>query len=205
MPEFSKKLYTYWRAQTSANTQVTICVLLRLHKRQAERGPKYKAQFSDGPAKLGKGWYSQSFKAWEISTLRAAPIPNIGQTTKLLFPKLSQAKSHNSSFGAEQGSLRLLRTQPHRKYQSDVHNSLLRTHQFAQAPKLPLYGIAWTVLLPFSWNSALYSLSSSKLDAICNLLKLIQHACFISIIKCTLHKFDARAPFLNCSVGNSRQ
>ena len=46
--------------------------------------------------------------------------------------------SHNSSFGTEQGLLRLLRTQPHRKYQSHVHNSLLRTHQFVLVPKLPL-------------------------------------------------------------------
>ena len=46
--------------------------------------------------------------------------------------------SPNSSFGAEQGLLRLLCTQPHRKYQSVVHNSLLRTHQFAPVPKLPL-------------------------------------------------------------------
>ena len=46
--------------------------------------------------------------------------------------------SHNSSFGTEQGLLRLLPTQPHRKYQSHVHNSLLRTHQFVLVPKLPL-------------------------------------------------------------------
>ena len=45
---------------------------------------------------------------------------------------------HNSSYGTEQGLLRLLRTQPHRKYQSLVHNSLLRTHQFILVPKLPL-------------------------------------------------------------------
>ena len=48
--------------------------------------------------------------------------------------------THNSSFGTEQGLLRLLRTQPHRKYQSHVHNSLLRTHQFVLVPKLPLRG-----------------------------------------------------------------
>ena len=47
-------------------------------------------------------------------------------------------KAHNSSFGTEQGLLRLLRTQPHKKYQSHVHNSLLRTHQFVLVPKLPL-------------------------------------------------------------------
>ena len=34
--------------------------------------------------------------------------------------------------------LRLLRKQPHRKYQSALHNSLLRTHQFVLVPKLPL-------------------------------------------------------------------
>ena len=32
----------------------------------------------------------------------------------------------------------MLRTQPHRKYQSHVHNSLLRTHHFVLVPKLPL-------------------------------------------------------------------
>ena len=48
--------------------------------------------------------------------------------------------SHNSSFGTEQGLLRLLRTQPHRKYQSVAHNSLLRTHHFVLVPKLPLRG-----------------------------------------------------------------
>ena len=34
--------------------------------------------------------------------------------------------------------IRLLCTQPHRKYQSTVHNSLLGTHPFVVAPKLPL-------------------------------------------------------------------
>ena len=48
-------------------------------------------------------------------------------------------KAHNSSHGTEQGLLRLLCTQPHRKYQSHVHNSLLRTHQFVLVPKLPLH------------------------------------------------------------------
>ena len=46
--------------------------------------------------------------------------------------------SHNSSFGTEQGLLRLLCTQPHRKYQPLVHNPLLRTHQFILVLKLPL-------------------------------------------------------------------
>ena len=50
------------------------------------------------------------------------------------------SQTHNSSFGTEQGLLRLLRTQPHRKYQSVVHNSLLRTHQFVLVPQLPLPG-----------------------------------------------------------------
>ena len=44
----------------------------------------------------------------------------------------------NGNFRTEQGLLRLLRTQPHRKYQSHVHNSLLRTHHFVLVPKLPL-------------------------------------------------------------------
>ena len=44
----------------------------------------------------------------------------------------------NGSMGKEQGLLRLLRSQPHRKYQSLVHNFLFRTHQFVQVPKLPL-------------------------------------------------------------------
>ena len=51
-----------------------------------------------------------------------------------------QSCSRNGSFGTEQGLLRLLCTQPHRKYQSHVHNSLLRTHQFVLVPKLPLLG-----------------------------------------------------------------
>ena len=50
---------------------------------------------------------------------------------------------HISSFGTEQGLLRLLRTRPHRKYQSVVHNSLLRKHQFVLVPKLPLLGRIW--------------------------------------------------------------
>ena len=47
-------------------------------------------------------------------------------------------KLNSCVFGTEQGLLRLLRTRPHRKYQSVAHNSLLRTHQFVLVPKLPL-------------------------------------------------------------------
>ena len=61
-----------------------------------------------------------------------------GENRLCVAEALSPRKPHNSSFGTEQGMLRLLRTQPHRKYQSVVHNSLLRTHQFVLVPKLPL-------------------------------------------------------------------
>ena len=59
--------------------------------------------------------------------------------------------AHNSSFGTEQGLLRLLRTQPHRKYQSHVHNSLLRTHQFVLVPKLPLHVKVGPFAAPLKW------------------------------------------------------
>ena len=52
----------------------------------------------------------------------------------------------NVSIRPEQGLLSLLRTQPHRKSQSVVHISLLRSHQFILVPNLPLHG--WFKL----WN-----------------------------------------------------
>ena len=47
-------------------------------------------------------------------------------------------QTRNGSIGTEQGLPRLLCTQPHRQYQSVVHNSLLKTHQFVLVSKLPL-------------------------------------------------------------------
>ena len=76
---------------------------------------------------------SFSPRASTSSTFRHVSSVSSG-TTK---PKHATT-THNSSFGIEQGLLRLLRTQPHSKYQSHVHNSLLRTHHFVLVPKLPL-------------------------------------------------------------------
>ena len=59
---------------------------------------------------------------------------SFGTDVNVSKPKLSC----NGSIGTKQCLLRLLRTQPHRKYQSIVHNSLLRTYQFVLVPKLPL-------------------------------------------------------------------
>ena len=82
--------------------------------------------------------YRNSIKSWKSILLFFIPLHI--RRVKILWAGLRRFKIGftYSSFGTEQGLLRLLCTQPHRKYQSVVHNSLLRTHEFVLVSKLPL-------------------------------------------------------------------